>query len=599
MGLTASSEQTATERDSAVEFAVERDVPARPAMGKAAFRWLALLICLAALGLRVYGVSFGLPNIGYYWDEPAVINRAVQFGGGDFNPHWHYYPAFFLYLTFLIIGAYGALGMAVGQFRGIEDFATRYFVDPTSFYLVARLFTAVLGALTVGVTILVGSRWFDRRVGLIAGALLTVSVLHSTHSSIAVTDTLHSLLIIAACLPLLGILRRGRWRDYVLTGLLIGLGAATKYLAVLMAPSIIVAHLLSARGSEPGSGGPLKLGARLLDLRLLAGLAAVPIGLFLGSPFTVLDYGGVLADFRSLSGERPMFESNDGRQVLLTALVGDVGWPLLIAAVVGLVAIVRRDWRRGAAFLTFPAIYFAFNMVLPRGLARYLIPLDPFIALAGAYALVAGIELIARRAALRRRRVVVGGLLAVSLIALVALPLYASLRWKMMVTHDPDSRTAALAWIHANLTPGTPIAIQSLYGKTYNNAPVLTDRKLVEIGDDIPNRGRFARIREAALTELARRPTYREIPFTYDFPLLRSSGACYIVLSSQGWGPEQDGHARFRGDLEQHARLISVFEPAVDLATATPYASLAVYPYLPPVISIFEVDGCAGRPARG
>ena len=48
------------------------------------FLWL--FIGALALGLRLYGLEFGLPAV-YNPDEVAIMSRTLAFAKGDLNPH--------------------------------------------------------------------------------------------------------------------------------------------------------------------------------------------------------------------------------------------------------------------------------------------------------------------------------------------------------------------------------------------------------------------------------------------------------------------------------------------------------------------------------
>ena len=211
-----------------------------------------IAILLLAFLLRIYGIGFGLPHQ-FYWDEPTVLNRAVRFGSGDLNPHFFAYPALYMYVLFAVSGLMFLLGRATGHYHNAQDFAAEFFLDPSRVYLAARLATACVGTLTVWLTYLVGKKYFNERVGLVGALFLAVSVIHGSHSHAAITDVPHVLFIVAACLPLHDVMTRGRKRDYILSGLLIGLGAATKYLAVLLIPTLLVAAWLSTRRPNAAS----------------------------------------------------------------------------------------------------------------------------------------------------------------------------------------------------------------------------------------------------------------------------------------------------------------------------------------------------------
>ncbi|NJM06656.1 hypothetical protein HC891_11430 [Candidatus Gracilibacteria bacterium] len=254
-------------------------------------------ILLVAFFLRVYGVNFGLPHL-YYWDEPTVVQRAIRFGSGDLNPQFFYYPALYMYVTFVVSGLYFVFGMLTGHFDGVTAFASEFFIDPSGIYLWARVTTALVGTVCVGLTFWVGRRFFGALAGYLGALFLAVSVVHATHSHIAITDVPQSLFIIAAYLPLFSIVERGRWLDYLLCGVLIGLGMATKYLAVLLVPSVIVAHYLHQKWQPKTAVQWL---THLFNPQLLAAGAAVLLGFFIGSPYNLLEFNAFLADFRQQS----------------------------------------------------------------------------------------------------------------------------------------------------------------------------------------------------------------------------------------------------------------------------------------------------------
>ena len=58
-----------------------------------------------AVALRLIGIGYGLPAV-FNSDEPHIVNTAVSFGSGDFNPHRFKYPTLWMYLLFFVYGIY-------------------------------------------------------------------------------------------------------------------------------------------------------------------------------------------------------------------------------------------------------------------------------------------------------------------------------------------------------------------------------------------------------------------------------------------------------------------------------------------------------------
>ena len=60
-------------------------------------------IVLSALIVRLWAITFGLPGTDH-GDETEVVNHAVRFGSGDFNPHRFQYGSLFQYILFFLYG---------------------------------------------------------------------------------------------------------------------------------------------------------------------------------------------------------------------------------------------------------------------------------------------------------------------------------------------------------------------------------------------------------------------------------------------------------------------------------------------------------------
>src|SRR6266404_5286496 len=134
-----------------------------------------------ALAVRLLGINYGLPYV-YNPDEAILVNHAVAFGTGDLNPHFFGYPSLYIYVLFLIYALSYVIGWLTGVFTSTNDFVRLFFNDVTLFYLPGRLIAALSWVMSVGIVYLLGRRAYNIRVGLIAAAFLTFSVLHVTFS---------------------------------------------------------------------------------------------------------------------------------------------------------------------------------------------------------------------------------------------------------------------------------------------------------------------------------------------------------------------------------------------------------------------------------
>ena len=101
----------------------------RPKSTHAYEKYGLLLILAAAFLLRATGINFGLPYL-YHQDEPIVVNHALAYGAGDFNPHFFKLPPLLSYLLFIVYGA-AYLTMAVFHGYSKNDLLIHFFRDPS------------------------------------------------------------------------------------------------------------------------------------------------------------------------------------------------------------------------------------------------------------------------------------------------------------------------------------------------------------------------------------------------------------------------------------------------------------------------------------
>jgi len=250
-----------------------------------------LVILLLALGLRLWGISFGLPDI-EHGDESEVVNHAVRFGSGDFNPHRFQYGSLFQYLLFFFYGIYFLLCRAVGSVASVHQFAVNFVADPTAFYLIARGLSAVLGTATVALVYLMGKTLRNRETGLVAALFLAVCFNHAVHSHYCTVDIALTFFFTASVYCSLRIFQQDDLGPYFMAGLLAGLALATKFNGIIAVTALLAAHFL-----KQGSGRYL---SRCWDKKLLLAFGALFLGHVAACPFFYIDLQTALAEAAEL-----------------------------------------------------------------------------------------------------------------------------------------------------------------------------------------------------------------------------------------------------------------------------------------------------------
>jgi len=406
--------------------------------------WLALAAILTgALALRLWGIAQGLPYA-YNSDENAhFAPKAIGMFSGGLNPRYFANPPAF---TYLLHGLYAL------WFGGGAAARHALAVHPTEVFVLGRIAAALLGTLAVWLLYLVGMRLFSRAVGLLAAALLAVAFLPVFYAHLALNDVPTLAPLTLALLGAAGVLRQGRRRDYLIAGIGLGLGCATKYTA-----GIVVLPLLAAAVCQyldaPQARTRVALGLAL------AGAAALA-SFLIANPYALLDFKAFHAELNhqsQLSGE-PQGKLGAGHEggvrYYLWSLTWGLGWLPALAALGGALTIWRRDRRLGWLLVPAPVLFLVFMGLQGRYFGRWLLPIFPIVCLLAAFfALRLADELTART---RSPRAVA---IAVAVLALCAQGLIYSVHSDLVLARA-DTRTLTRDWMVTHIPAGTKIVAE-------------------------------------------------------------------------------------------------------------------------------------------
>ena len=213
-----------------------------------------------ALALRVWGIGFGLPLL-YHPDEPAYVLQALAVGRGLPDGLTFANPPLFKYLLLAEYAADYAFGRLAGTVRTQQDFVDQFRADPSRLYLLARLTSAIFGALAAVAAVALGTAAAGRRVGLIAGSLTAIAYLLARDSHFGVNDALVTLLVTLGLVACVRVVRGGSRGDYLLAGALAGLAFAAKYHGIALLLPLALAHLWRPAAGRRTSSLLLALGA--------------------------------------------------------------------------------------------------------------------------------------------------------------------------------------------------------------------------------------------------------------------------------------------------------------------------------------------------
>ncbi len=508
-------------------------------------------ILVLALALRLWGIAWGLPHSLINIDETVVVPKAFAVARGHVNPQWFLYPSFFFYL----LAAVDLLAAPVlWGLRGENPLSLAAFVvDPTPYYLLGRLVSAVLGTASVYLVYRLGRTAYGRPAGLLAALFLAVLPLHVAYSHMAVTDVAATAISLLA-LVALDEAARGRGRRWLIAGAAAaGLATSTKYnLGMLVLPATVAA--VYACGGEAASrvadgGRAARVWLRLLAARLYGPMLAAFI---LGSPFVLLDAPRFAGDFirqnRIQSRGWLGYENvpNGFWYNLATNLTGTLGVALLVLVLAGVAWALWRRTRLDLMLAPYVIVYFVYVSTWKALADRYLLPILPLLVLLAARLCMEALRLEGRR------RQVALPLVALVVIAALAAPLTATARFDLGLS-GADTRLLAKEWVEGNVPSGSVIAAE-------NYGPPLVSVKDAAFYDDGSA--------PPAYTLLNLKLPGPGVPEpTHSMAWLESNGAEYVIVSSTVSDRVLRAPAvypeivAFYRELDERAELVKVFAP--------------------------------------
>lgn len=344
-------------------------------------------ILLVALGLRVWGIRFGLPNANARPDETSVAGPAVSFLTGSLEPPHFMYPTGFMYALSGVYVAYYEVTRPWAPYKTLHDFSEYRRQNIAPFLIVSRSVSVIFGVLTVFWTYLLGARVGGRAVGLLSASFLAVSFLHVRESHFGVTDTTMTGLVVLAVYLIVRWQESGAVPLAARAGLVGGLAMSTKYNGLGVAVPFAVAAIdrlwQKWRARKP------------MTTEISSGVIfslVFPV-VFLVSSFYILIQpdrfvSDVTAQGRTLEAGHGMAVMRGWMYHAIVTLPQGVGWPMYLAGLGGIVWLFLRDLHRAIVVFAFP---FAYYVVAGNGhtvFARYMLPALPFLCLGAGYTAV-------------------------------------------------------------------------------------------------------------------------------------------------------------------------------------------------------------------
>ncbi len=397
---------------------------------------LALMLLLAA-ALRFYGLNWD-GGIGAHPDERHIVGLAEALRWPQaLNPFAiateYAYGHLPLYL----------LALAHRLFPGIDAL------------LVGRGLAVLFDLGTVAITYALGRRAYDNRVGLLAAAFVTLTVLHVQQAHFYTADAPLAFFVVTTLFFAVRVVQEGRLLDVWLAGCCAGLAVGTKASAGLLVIPLGTACVLSA---DRRAGRVWRLGAAAL------------VAFALTTPFALLD---APTFWRNVSKQaamaRGLLDMPYTRQYrgtwpylypLIQQLRWGMGWALGVFGFGGLAYALWRVVREQPTWaewvlLSWVLPYFAFVGALYAKFPRYVLPLTPLLALYAARFLTRAARYLATLFPSLSAPALFRSLFTLLLVC-------AFLRCLAFVSlyREPHPWRAASMWIYEYASPGSVIAVE-------------------------------------------------------------------------------------------------------------------------------------------
>jgi Dolichyl-phosphate-mannose-protein mannosyltransferase len=418
--------------------------------GRYGYHVLVAVVLVAALLLRLRGITFGLPALNDPDELMFQMGAVRMLTEPTLNPGWFGHPATTtIYLLALIDVMVYLGGWLTGYFVSPEAFAQAVYANPTWVILPGRLAMAGFGLLSIWLTFKLGSALFARWAGLAAAALLAFNPVHVTYSQIIRSDMMATCFMLLCMLAAVRISRHNRWCDWVMASMWLALAVATKWPFALTGLSVLG---IAARALRYDPANP-----HLLIRRLMLFLFMTLGFLLLFSPYLLLDHETVL---RNLAGEaRLKHLGATGGSPLANAwwyfsgpILNGLGPGGAFLAASGIVPLLRRP---EALYVMGPVGggFFILLSLQPLIWERWALPLMPLLAIAAGVALFGMVLWLSRRFSQT-------GLAASAMLCLVVLGTLLLRTNADVRERTNDTRQQATAWAERNIPSASTVLVE-------------------------------------------------------------------------------------------------------------------------------------------
>lgn len=416
--------------------------------------WLLLAVIVIGFYLRLGGISSGLIGEIKSYPNPDEINfvntafRMLQTSNYNPHPFW-VYPTLYIYFQagvqlFVYL-------VSVGTKIIIPEFMNA--VGPHHYYyFFGRFATTLFGTASIFVLYKLAKELFDRKVGLVAASLLSVTFAHIWASQYVTTDVPMTFFGLMSIYYSAKILKKDdSWKNFLMVGLFIGLALATRYNAFVFIVTFLVSYFISHVKKE-------KLfpyfSLQNISYEKLALCLIFPfLVFFVIDPYVFLDLPHFLASYTGFiraykQGIWLQLSVYDNMPAWLWylkyAATSGLYWPLFLAVLGGLTFGLWPLTKAKVFILSFLVANFLLISSMATVTDRNLVQMSPYLNIFAAIFVFKFCEFLSRTRALKLI------FLSLFLILLFGLNIFRAVTYDLAINRQ-DTRLRAAYWLEGNL----------------------------------------------------------------------------------------------------------------------------------------------------
>ncbi len=417
-----------------------------------------IAIMLGGAVLRCWSIQWGLPEL---YEEATPMMAAFKFwqgAGFTFNPHFFNYPALTFYIHFIAQLIHYGIGHLFGIYPNLDAFGK----DLPALVVTARIVTALFDLGTVAALYILARRTINETTAIIAAGLLAINPLHIKESHLIQVDTPLTFFCVVAMIFLYHCYRDREAKWYYLTGLTIGLAAASKYTGAFFIIALVAVHMMKSSSLR-------KAFLSLRDRKLYFSIAIAAVVFLILDPYVLLSFqefhdGFAFEQQHIATGHLGVNSSQSTLfYYLLDVFPSVFGWGLFIVIIGTIMYCFVHKRKNELIILLFPIIYLIIISTWEMRADRYALPAVPGLILIGAFGLTLLWKEAKKFLEKESKEPAANGkllqqIVMVCLILLVAIePGMATYRY-LRPLGLPDTRAIAKNWILKNIPRGSVIA---------------------------------------------------------------------------------------------------------------------------------------------